>query len=77
MNTCRYYNSWIETSEETAESDTSTSVPDTSSSRNPNTNTTNADKSSSSRITPAASLRMRNSLGLRDDLEKFAPAEVY
>ena len=67
---CRYYNSWIETSEETAASDTSTSQIDTSSSEPP------ADKSASSRLTPSVSVHMRNSLGLRDDFENLVPAEV-
>ena len=76
---CRYYNSWIETSEETAQSDTSTYSLDTSSSNNPPTPgnpLTPADRSSLSGGTLSGSAHMKNSLGLRDDFENFAPAEV-
>lgn len=60
---CRYYNSWIETSEELAVTDTSSSMLSLS--------TTNP---SSTSIRPTTSIF--NSIGLLDNIEKNAPPAV-
>ena len=59
--TCRYYNSWIETSDDAAQSDTSSSFSST-----PKTS------ESEKKVSLPQGFR-KNSLDLTDDIEKFAP----
>ncbi|XP_055957482.1 eIF-2-alpha kinase GCN2-like isoform X1 [Patella vulgata] len=61
-NVVRYYNSWIETSDDPANSDTSSSAAGTSSAK------TDSDKK-----TPSSDFTSRNSLGFIDNIENMAP----
>ncbi len=69
----RYYNSWIETSEEVAESDSSTTACESSDSQFPDRSFTPVRSRKSS---PPARAQLKNSLGLSDNFENLAPAEV-
>ena len=59
---CRYYNSWIETSDEPAQSDSSSSRSQTP--RN---------SVSEKRVSLPTNFATKNSLDLTDNIEKFAP----
>ncbi|XP_063427677.1 eIF-2-alpha kinase GCN2-like [Mytilus trossulus] len=62
-NVVRYYNSWIETSEDPALSDSSTSC----------STTTGTGTTGKTQTTSDSSSLMKNSLNFTDDIEKFAP----